>query len=189
MENLIKASVYVLGDNVDTDQIIPAKHLTISMSDPKERARYGGYALSGVPEAQAGLPNGHVGFSNVETNRTAYQIIIAGKNFGCGSSREHAPLALAEAGLLAVVAQSYARIFYRNAIDGGYFPPFECKTELIELFKTGDEGLIDVDASTLTHLASGQSFRLNDLGAAKEIIVAGGIFAYARGHGLIRKVD
>ncbi len=189
MDKLIKASVYVLGDNVDTDQIIPAKHLTISMSDPKERARYGGYAMSGVPETQAGLPDGQVRFSNTETNRSAFGIIVAGRNFGCGSSREHAPLALAEAGLTAVVAHSYARIFYRNAIDGGYFPPFECKAELTELFKTGDEGVIDVDSATLTHSASGQSFRLNDLGAAKEIIVAGGIFAYARSHGLIRKVD
>ncbi len=187
MEKIIKTSVYVLGDDVDTDQIIPAKHLAISMSDPKERARYGGYALSGVPEIQAGLPDGHVRFSDSETNRSSFGVIVAGKNFGCGSSREHAPLALAEAGLKAVVARSYARIFYRNSIDGGYFPPFECKDVLTEVFKTGDECIIDMDASTLLHSASGQSFGLNDLGAAGAIIFAGGIFAYARSRGLVEK--
>jgi 3-isopropylmalate/(R)-2-methylmalate dehydratase small subunit len=184
MEKMIQTSVYVLGDDIDTDQIIPAEYLAISLSDPAERARYGGLALSGVPTQNAGLPNGNVAFSDPESNRSPYGVIVAGKNFGCGSSREHAPVALAEAGLKAVVATSYARIFYRNAIDGGYFPPIESKENLTGYMQTGDEVVLDMDAATLLHQASGKTFALRSLGAAGEIIAEGGLFAYARNKGL-----
>ena len=184
MEKRIQTSVYVLGDDIDTDQIIPAEHLAISLNEPAERARYGGLALSGVPAPGAGLPKGHIPFADSETNRSAYGVIVAGKNFGCGSSREHAPVALAEAGLKAVIATSYARIFYRNAIDGGYFPPIESKENLTAHMQTGDEVVVDMDRATLTHVPSGKTFALRDLGAAGEIIAEGGLFAYARNKGL-----
>ncbi|MCP4603171.1 MAG: 3-isopropylmalate dehydratase [Proteobacteria bacterium] len=184
MENIIKASIYVLGDNVDTDQIIPAEYLAISLSDPTQRARYGGLALSGVPKNQAGLPSGNVTFADTKTNRSPFSIIVAGRNFGCGSSREHAPVALAEAGVRAVVARSYARIFFRNAINGGYFPPLVCEDDLPALLSTGDEIVLDMGVSTLSHEANNCTYRLNDMGAAGEIISAGGLFAYARGCGL-----
>jgi 3-isopropylmalate/(R)-2-methylmalate dehydratase small subunit len=184
MEKIIQTSVYVLGDDIDTDQIIPAEHLAISLNEPEQRARYGGLALSGVPAANAGLPEGNTPFADPQSNRSPYGVIVAGKNFGCGSSREHAPVALAEAGLKAVVATSYARIFYRNAIDGGYFPPIESKENLTGNMRTGDEVVLDIDAATLLHKASGKTFELRGLGAAGEIIAEGGLFAYARNKGL-----
>lgn len=180
MDSIIRARAYVLGDDVDTDQIIPAKHLAISLGDPIERRRYGGLALSGVPKGHAGLPNGGVKFADAASNKTAFAVVIAGRNFGCGSSREHAPVALAEAGVKAVVARSYARIFFRNAVDGGYFPPIESDEPLSSLIKTNDEVVVDIRSSTLHHVASGQTRSLKDLGAAGEIIGAGGLFAYAR---------
>ncbi len=185
MNRNIETAAYVVGDDIDTDQIIPARHLAISLSDREERARYGGVAMSGVPGPQAGLPQGNVRFSDPESNRSEYGIIVAGKNFGCGSSREHAPVALAEAGVRAVIAVSYARIFYRNAIDGGYFPPFECSVALTDLVKTGDRVSLDLDGTALKHLPSGRVVELGALGAAGEIIAAGGLFAYARRRGLV----
>jgi 3-isopropylmalate/(R)-2-methylmalate dehydratase small subunit len=184
MEKVIDTKVYVLGDDIDTDQIIPARYLAISLSDPEERVKYGGLAMSGVPTQNAGLPDGGVPFADPETNRSPYGLIVAGKNFGCGSSREHAPVALAEAGLKAVIALSYARIFYRNAIDGGYFPPFETEPDLTGLMKTGDAVRMDLEQATLHHKPSNKTFGLRKLGAAGEIIFAGGLFAYARNKGL-----
>ena len=193
MKLTLQTKIYVLGQDVDTDQIIPAQHLAIPLGDPEQRARYGGLALTGVPGPQAGLPQGHIPFADPHTNHSPYGIVLAGRNFGCGSSREHAPVALAEAGVRAVVAGSYARIFYRNAIDGGYFPPFEYEEELREALAkgelhTGDAVVLDaagLDAAgpTLEHPKSGRTFRLRPLGAAGEIIEAGGLFAYARATG------
>ncbi len=185
METIIKGLAYILGDNIDTDQIIPAEYLAISLSDPTERARYGGLALSGVPKEHAGLPNGNVRFADPKSNRSDFRIVVAGKNFGCGSSREHAPVALAEAGVCAVVARSYARIFFRNAINGGYFPPLVCEDDLHRLLTTGDEVILDIGASILRHRASDRTFGLRDQGAAGEIISAGGLFAYAGSRGLV----
>jgi 3-isopropylmalate/(R)-2-methylmalate dehydratase small subunit len=184
VESTIRGRAYVLGDDVDTDQIIPARHLTIPVGDPVQRARYGGLALSGVPAASAGLPGGGVPFANPLTNRSPYRLVVAGSNFGCGSSREHAPIALAEAGVAAVVARSYARIFYRNAVDGGYFPPLESEADLTLEVATGDEVMVDLEGSELLHVPSGRRFVLRPLGAAAEIVAAGGLFAYARGLGL-----
>ena len=185
MTEIIETAVYVLGDNIDTDQIIPAQYLAISLSDDKERARYGGLALLGVPRDAAGLPDGFAPFSDPATNRSPYKIIVAGKNFGCGSSREHAPVALSEAGVQAIIARSYARIFFRNAVDGGYFPPYECALDLASKMKTGDRIRLNKETRTLTHLLSGNEFTLNSLGAARDIVECGGIFAYARRHGLV----
>ena len=185
MDNVIRAAAYVLGDDIDTDQIIPARHLVIPLGDPKQRKRYGGFALSGVPSQGAGLPNGGISFSDPTTNRSKYAIVIAGRNFGCGSSREHAPVALYEAGVQAVVARSFARIFFRNAIDGGYFPPIECESDLNASIQTGDEVILDTARASLKHFSSGRVYMLEDLGAAWEIISNGGLFAYARRRGLI----
>src|SRR5438105_4765879 len=115
MQTTIIGKAYVLGDNVDTDQIIPAQYLTYNPALPEEYRMFGKYALTGVPPAQAGLPKGHVPFHTDDPYLSDYSIIVAGTNFGCGSSREHAPIALSAAGIQAVVAVSYARIFFRNA--------------------------------------------------------------------------
>jgi len=99
MESRITGKAYVLGDNIDTDQIIPAEYLSFNPAIPEERKFFGMYANSGVPVKQAGLPQGNVRFVRDNEFKSDFKIVIGGKNFGCGSSREHAPLALAEAGL------------------------------------------------------------------------------------------
>src|SRR5208282_6493556 len=137
MQTVITGKAYVLGDNVDTDQISPAQYLTLNPSIPEEYRMFGKYALSSVPPAQKGLPKGHVPFHTDDEFVSPYKIIVAGKNFGCGSSREHAPIALAAAGIAAVVAEFYARIFYRNSINGGYLIPLESTMRLVDQICTG----------------------------------------------------
>jgi len=186
MQDIIKGKAYVLGDNIDTDQIIPAKHLVYSLSDPEERKLYGRYALSGVPDAAAGLPQGNVKFVPENDHRSPFQIVIGGKNFGSGSSREHAPEAMQIAGVLAVVAESYARIFYRNSVDGGFFVPFEATQRLVGEIRTGDDLEINVPAGSLTNRTSGKTYGLRPLGDVLAIVKAGGVFAYARQAGLLK---
>src|SRR2546428_13037841 len=123
MQSTITGKAYVLGDNVDTDQIIPAQYLTLNPAIPEEYRQFGKYALSSVPPSQSGLPKGHVPFHTDDEFVSPYKIIVAGKNFGCGSSREHAPIALNASGIQVVVAEFYARIFFRNAVNGGPLPP------------------------------------------------------------------
>jgi len=89
------------------------------------------------------------------------------------------------AGVRAVVAESYARIFYRNSVDGGFFIPFECVTRLVEEVKTGDDLIIDLNANTLTNRSSKITYDLKSLGEVIEIIEAGNIFEYARKTGMI----
>ncbi len=185
MQTVIEGLAYVLGDNIDTDQIIPAEHLVYSLTDPEEKKNYGRYALSGVPAANAGLPEGGKPFVDEGQCASNYKIIIGGKNFGCGSSREHAPACLEIAGIQAVVAESYARIFYRNSVDGGFFTPLESQTLLTDEIKTGDSVKLDIERSLLTNLSTNKSYPLNPLGDVLEIIQAGNIFEYARKNGLI----
>src|SRR2546428_11915499 len=158
MRDVIRGKAYVLGHNIDTDQIIPAKHLVYSLADPEERKLYGTYALSGVPDQAAGLPAGHVKFVPDGQHRSEFRVLVAGKNFGCGSSREHAPAALQIAGVAAVVAESYARIFYRNAVDGGFLLPFESEQPLMNEIRTGDDPQINIPAGTLKNLTPTTSY-------------------------------
>src|SRR3974390_2862767 len=111
MQTVIGGKAYVLGDNVDTDQIIPAQYLTFNPAIPEEYKQFGKYALSSVPPSQAGLPKGHVPFHTDDEFVSPYTVIVAGKNFGCGSSREHAPNAPNPAGIKAVVAAVYTPHF------------------------------------------------------------------------------
>lgn len=185
-QNKITGKVYVVGDNVDTDQIIPAKHLVYNTHSPEERKLYGKYAMSGVPDEESGLPQGGVKFVDESGYESEFKIIVGGKNFGCGSSREHAPLALQVAGVKAVIAQTYARIFYRNSVDGGFLMPLESVDNIYKSFSTGDQAVIDLEKSTITNSTSGKSFSLRSLGDAADIINAGGIFSYARKIGMIK---
>jgi 3-isopropylmalate/(R)-2-methylmalate dehydratase small subunit len=182
----ITGKAYVLGDNVDTDQIIPAQYLTLNPSVPEEYRQFGKYALSSVPPSRKGLPKGHVPFHTKDEFVSDYGIVVAGKNFGCGSSREHAPIALDAAGIKAVVAEFYARIFYRNSVNGGYLIPFECKHRLCEIVCTGDELEIDVAAALLRNLTTKEEHRLEPLGEVGPIIAAGGLFPYAREVGMMK---
>ena len=184
--NKISGKVYVVGDNVDTDQIIPAKHLVYNTHSPEERKLFGKYAMSGVPDEESGLPKGGIKFVNEGSYESEFEIVVGGKNFGCGSSREHAPLALQVAGVKAVIAQSYARIFYRNSVDGGFLMPLESVDNIHKSFSTGDHAVIDLANNSITNSTTGESFNLRSLGDAAEIVNAGGIFSYARKIGMIK---
>jgi 3-isopropylmalate/(R)-2-methylmalate dehydratase small subunit len=185
MKKKIQGRAFVLGNNIDTDQIIPAEYLVYSLSDPEESKNYGKFALSGVPTESSGLPKGKIPFVEEGQYQSQFKIVIGGKNFGCGSSREHAPACMQIAGVEAVVTESYARIFYRNSIDGGFFIPLESKEPLTDKIQTGDEITIDLETYTLTNETQNKTYSLNSLGDVIEIIEAGNIFEYARKSGLI----
>jgi 3-isopropylmalate/(R)-2-methylmalate dehydratase small subunit len=185
MKKNIRGLAYVVGDAIDTDQIIPAEHLVYSMTIPDERRMYGRYAMSGVPADSQGLPDGNHPFTSSDSYESAYSIIIAGSNFGCGSSREHAPFALQVAGCEAVVAESYARIFYRNSVDGGFLIPYESRVRLIDQIKTGDELEIDTSVGSILNISDGKEYLLNPLGDIADILDAGNVFEYARKAGLM----
>ena len=186
MQTVIQGKAFVLGDDVDTDQIIPAEYLSFNPADPAERKYFGMYAMAGLPAKQSGLPAGGVTFVKEGQFKSEYRIVIGGRNFGCGSSREHAPLAIAEAGATVVVAEFYARIFYRNCVNGGYLLPLECEARLVDEIRTDDQCTLDLDAGTLTDHTTGKSYRLKPIGDALPIIEAGGVFEYARLSGMLK---
>src|SRR5947207_10983491 len=111
MESVFTGSVYVVRDNIDTDQIIPAQYLNLVPTIPEEYEKLGAYALCGLPESLYATRFVKEGSVDAE-----YPIVVAGRNFGCGSSREHAPIALGSAGCRIVLAESFARIFFRNCV-------------------------------------------------------------------------
>ncbi|MCP4246306.1 MAG: 3-isopropylmalate dehydratase [bacterium] len=180
MSNTIRGRAYVVGDNVDTDQIIPAQYLALVPTIPEEYERLGTHALSGLPTEQ--YPARLV---EPDSAAAPYRVIIAGRNFGCGSSREHAPIALGAGGIQAVVADSFARIFFRNCIATGELYPLESKARLVGQVQTGDEVEIDLEAATLRHVGSGARHPLQPSGETGQVIAAGGLFAYARQTGLV----
>ena len=134
-----EGKVFKFGDNVDTDVIIPARYL--NSSDPKE------LALHCMEDIDKEFVN----------KVSAGDIIVAEKNFGCGSSREHAPIAIKAAGVSCVIAETFARIFYRNAINIG-LPIIECKEAALEI-KAGDEGEVTFDTGVITDKTTGKSFQ------------------------------
>lgn len=171
--NIIKGLVYVLGDNIDTDQILTAEYLKVNPSSPEGYAQLASLAM-------CGLPTGSLPFINPATNKSRYQIILAGQNFGCGSSREHAVVALGASGVLATVAQSYARIFFRNCVATGQLLPVSSNMRLCEMAKTGDTMEIDLDRQLITIVGSDVSAAVEPVGELANIVNAGGLFAYAR---------
>ncbi|MBW7888243.1 MAG: 3-isopropylmalate dehydratase [Bacteroidetes bacterium] len=185
MKKIITGKAFVLGNDVDTDQIIPAAHLVYRIDDEEEKKNYGKFALSGVPLEESGLPKGNIPFTKEGEWRSEFTIIIGGKNFGCGSSREHAPFALQVAGIEAVVAEGYARIFYRNSIDGAFLAPFETSEHLYQEIHTGDELELHTETGELKNLTQNKMYHLKSLGDVQAIIAAGGIFAYARNAGML----
>jgi 3-isopropylmalate/(R)-2-methylmalate dehydratase small subunit len=193
MQSVIRGKAYVLGDNIDTDQIIPAQYLSFNPSIPEERKFFGMYALSSVPEGQRGRRHGpaddtggNIPFVRENEFKSDFTIIIGGKNFGSGSSREHAPLALAEAGVQCVIAEFYARIFFRNSVNGGYLIPFESQERLVDRINTGDELEVLVDQRALVNKTDGNRYALKPLGDVLPIIEAGGVFNYARQAGMLK---
>ena len=128
MPKKLTSPVYVVEDDIDTDQIIPAQYLALVPTIPDEYEQLGSYAMAGLPSDLYPIE-----FIKKGSMKTEYKIVIAGKNFGCGSSREHAPIALGAAGVDVIVADSYARIFFRNSVATGELYPYEAKERLIGL--------------------------------------------------------
>ncbi|MFQ6099735.1 MAG: 3-isopropylmalate dehydratase small subunit [Anaerolineae bacterium] len=157
----IRGTVWKYGDNVDTDAIIPARYLNVST--PEELAQHCMEDIA--PEFAGAVQPGDV--------------IVAGENFGCGSSREHAPLAIKGAGVCCVVAKSFARIFYRNSINVG-LPILECP-EAVEGTEKGDPLTMDLRAGTITNERTGRVYRTTPMPAfVMEIVRAGGLVPYTR---------
>lgn len=179
MEKIIRGKAFVLGDNIDTDQIIPAEHLVYSLSDPEEKKLYGKYSLSGVPPEEAGLPKGKIPFVTEDKHESEFNIIVGGKNFGCGSSREHAPFSLQVAGAEAILAESYARIFYRNSVDGGFVIPLEVVDKINDKVETHDELEINFEESYVKNITKNEEYKINEVGDVLPIIEAGGLFKYS----------
>jgi 3-isopropylmalate dehydratase small subunit len=154
-----EGKVWKFGDHVDTDAIIPARYLNVS--DPAELARH---CMEDADPSFAGRVS-------------SGDIIVAGENFGCGSSREHAPLAIKAAGVSCVVAKSFARIFYRNAINIG-LPILACP-EAVEGTEAGDRLTVDLRAGTIANQRSGRVYHTAPFPPfVMEIIEAGGLVPY-----------
>ena len=153
-----KGFVHKYGDNVDTDVIIPARYLNIA--DKKELATHC--------------------MEDIDTNFVKVvkggDVMVGGYNFGCGSSREHAPMVIKESGISCVIAKTFARIFYRNAINIG-LAILECP-EASEKIDSGDEVAIDFDTGVITNLTNGETYQANPFpDFIKKIIQAGGLMA------------
>ena len=180
MQSTFTGPVYVVRDNIDTDQIIPAQYLNLVPTIREEYEKLGSYALCGLPDSQ--YPTRFVQDGQLDAE---YPIVVAGRNFGCGSSREHAPIALGSAGCRVVLAQSFARIFFRNCVATGELYPCEATTRLCEALKTGEVVTVDLDAGTVTAKATGAIHSFKPLGEVRPVVDAGGLFNFARQSGMI----
>ena len=157
-----KGKAFKYGDNVDTDVIIPARHLNTSV--PEELAAH---CMEDIDPHFAGAVN-------------RGDIIVAGRNFGCGSSREHAPLAIKASGIACVIAERFARIFYRNAINIG-LPILECPAAALAI-AAEDEVSVDLETGEIINCTTGQTFRAEPFPPfMMELIAAGGLVAYLKG--------
>jgi len=158
---LIEGNVWKYGDNVDTDVIIPARYLNVST--PEELARH---CMEDIDAGFAGA---------VQPG----DVIVGGENFGCGSSREHAPLAIKGAGVACVVAKSFARIFYRNGINIG-LPILECP-EAVQEAEKGDRLMVDLKAGSITNERTGRTYCTAAFPPfVMAVIEAGGLVPYTR---------
>ncbi len=169
MQTVFTGPVYVVRDNIDTDQIISAQFLNLVPTIPDEYEKLGSYALAGLPESL--YPIRYVKDGQLDSD---YPIVVAGKNFGCGSSREHAPIALGSAKGRIILAESFARIFFRNSVATGELYPCEVTERLCDTLKTGDVVTVDLDAATVTVQATGKVFHFKPLGDVRPVVDAGG---------------
>ena len=140
---MVQGTVHKYPDNVDTDVIIPARYLNTA-----NHAELAAHCMEDIdPDFRKKM---HAG-----------DIMVAGWNFGCGSSREHAPIAIKESGIACVIAKTYARIFYRNAINIG-LPIFECEAAS-DGISDGDEGCVDFDTGLITNITTGKTYQAQPL--------------------------
>ena len=158
MSETFTAKIWVLGDDIDTDIILPTEYLALkSVEDMKP------YAFSPLRPELAGL---------IQPG----DMIVAGKNFGCGSSREHAPIAIKAAGVSCVIAETFARIFYRNSLNIG-LPILECP-EACDDISAGDEVAVDFDKGIITNITKGKSYKAQPFPEfIQNIISKGGLLA------------
>ena len=180
LQSVFTGPVFVVRDNIDTDQIISAQYLNLVPTIPDEYKKLGSYALAGLPDSL--YPTRFVPEGQADS---LYPIVVAGRNFGCGSSREHAPIALGSAGCHVVVAESFARIFFRNSVATGELYPCECADRLCDILKTGDTITVDLDKATVTVSATGTVYSFKPLGDVRPVVDAGGLFNYARKTGMM----
>jgi 3-isopropylmalate/(R)-2-methylmalate dehydratase small subunit len=179
-KSVFTGPVYVVRDNIDTDQIISAQHLNLVPTIAEEYEKLGSYALDGLPKSL--YPVRYVKDAQLDSE---YPIVVAGRNFGCGSSREHAPIALGSANCEIVLAESFARIFFRNCVATGELYPCEITERLCDTLKTGDVVTVDLDAATVAVKATGKVYHFKPLGDVRPVVDAGGLFNYARNSGMI----
>ena len=157
----VQSTVIKYGDHVDTDVIIPARYL--NTADPAELASHCMEDLD----------------KDFKAKSQTSKIIVAGRNFGCGSSREHAPIAIKASGIHLVIADSFARIFYRNSIDIG-LPIIECPAASAAV-RDGDELRVDMDTGVIEDITSGETFKAAPLPPfIQEIVRCGGIENFVR---------
>lgn len=163
MAEIFEGVAWVCGDDIDTDQIYHGQYLPLT--DPQEMAKH---AMEYVP-----------GLEDFVSKVKPGDVVVAGKNFGCGSSREHAVICLAENGVSCVVASSFARIFYRNAVNLG-FPVLECPG-VNQHFASGDDIRINPKTGEVENLSSGEKLQGKPVsGLEEEIARAGGLLEYLR---------
>ena len=159
---ILKGSVHKYGANVNTDEIIPARYLTTS--DPKELAKY---CMKDIDDTFA------------KTVKTG-DIIVANKNFGCGSSREHAPISIKGAGVSCVIAKSFARIFFRNSINIG-LPIIESE-EAVDNINNGDKLEIDLAKGEIKNITKKQTYKAQPFPEfMQKLIKSGGLLSYIKG--------
>lgn len=157
----ICGNVFKYGDNVDTDVIIPARYL--NTADANELAKH---CMEDID-------------ATFVSKVAPGDIMVAGRNFGCGSSREHAPLAIKANGISCVIASTFARIFYRNAINIG-LPIMECQ-DAVDSIAAGDQLSVDLSSGTITDITSGKTFKAEPFPPfMQDLIAAGGLAAYMR---------
>ena len=156
---MYQGKAFVYGDNVDTDVIIPARYLNAPTAEELAKHCMEDIDTEFVKEVKTG------------------DIMVGGENFGCGSSREHAPIAIRASGISCVIAASFARIFYRNAINIG-FPILECP-EAVAGIKKGDEVKVDADTGVITNVTTGKIFKATPFPTfINGIIEKGGLLPY-----------
>jgi 3-isopropylmalate dehydratase small subunit len=162
----VKGSVWKFGADVDTDRIIPARYL--NTSDPKELAKY--CMEDADPEFSKKVEKG--------------DIIMADKNFGCGSSREHAPIAIKASGVSCVIAKSFARIFYRNSFNMG-LPILEC-AEAVDATKAGDKVEVDMGKGEVYNITRKKVFQARPVPPfMQELVGAGGLMKWIKKRGKV----
>ena len=161
--------IFKFGDAISTDAIIPGRYNVTTDAAALGKACF----IEARPDFASTAQPGDV--------------IVGGRNFGCGSSREHAPIALGSAGCKVVLAESFARIFFRNCVATGELYPCECIDRLCDVLKTGDVVTVDLDAATVTVQKTGKAYGFKPLGDVRPVVDAGGLFNYARQTGMMPK--